>query len=220
MQTRRHQQQRWTLGYVEYDSIPATDVKPVDCLPKALFDHVRPEQCVVNTFGFVWDVRHNIVIALSVGIPTGDISLGSNTVPIAPPRAWWTWSSGDHLGAVGHCGTHSKHRRSLLLIVRNWMRLVEWRLRMMCLTYGILVKGLQVHSKPKGTIFLGADHHPVAPGNGVRGGGERLGQPQGATSWGTSGLGPETTESLSWTVRASPIRGNFFFFFLGGGYHT
>ena len=157
-------------GWVEYDPISATDIKPVDCLPETFFDRVCPEQCVVNTFGFVWDVRHNVVVAPSVGISRCGISLRSNTVPIAPPGR-------DERGQVAIFRVQwntvvpiPSIKDSLLLVVRYWTSLVEWLLRVMCLTCGMFVEGLEVHSAPRSAIFLGANHHPVAPGDGLTNG--------------------------------------------------
>ena len=49
------------LVWVKYDPIVSTEVEPVDSLAETFLEVICRERGVIDAFGFVWDVGHNLI---------------------------------------------------------------------------------------------------------------------------------------------------------------
>ena len=153
------------LSGVQYDAILATDVKPCSSLEECLLNRVRPHQGVVNAFGFLRDVRDDLVKSATVAVTRGDVSLGSHAVPISTPR-------GDEGGKVAVIFMEVNAvvpvpsvKHGLSGVGWDSTGLVERGLGMVCLADSVSIERLKVYCSSWLARLFGAYHHFVAPGH-------------------------------------------------------
>ncbi|KAK3764697.1 hypothetical protein RRG08_042007 [Elysia crispata] len=139
---------------VEYDSMAAANVKPLDRLMEALFQGVCPEKGVVNALGFVGDFSNDFIVSPCVSIARCNVALGGGFVAVSAP-----WC--DEGGEVAVFCTNGDAvvavpciENGLLLSVWDRPRLVERRGCVVCLPFDVGVEGLKVNCLPWLPIFL------------------------------------------------------------------
>ena len=79
--------------WIEINPVLSTDVEPVDSLVKATCQVVCPEKCVFSHFGFMRDVRDNLVKASGVSVAGRHVTLRCGFISVASP-------GGDKSGVV------------------------------------------------------------------------------------------------------------------------
>ena len=121
---------------------------------EALFYGVGPQKSVVDTLGFLRDVRYDFVVSSGIAISRRYVALGGCFVPVAAPR-------GDKCRVMMIVGVQGDAVVPIPGVEHGFQfawgdgtGLVEWGLGVVSLPCCLGIEGLKINGAPRCAIFL------------------------------------------------------------------